>query len=131
MTKTSLQAPGPELVGVLHSLNNSQELLLEKVRALRLAYASTLPHEALEQPAAGGWDATRPIPVDEVGECAPQQVQQNGVPLDLVADRTMATGPHVTLPSEGYNFFDELDTKLAVMNGPATGQEIPGDRSNA
>lgn len=131
----------PDLTDVLHALTGCNELLMSKVRDVRREHPDAVgttgevsPHvEFLEIPdqrlpahpgphitsvapqarAAEGMDTGTPeMDADTVREPAMQ---------DVVGEVRHPEPTEGDSPDRNYNFFDDLDTRLAHLEPPATG----------
>jgi hypothetical protein len=104
--------PLPQLSDVLRALAESQQLLLAKVRALRESGGSRGVHEAPAQ------DDIRRGPGTAFSSHLVVGPKTTGVPPQAL---TTSAEPEVALEFDArrrdYNFFDELDAKLARMDG--------------
>jgi hypothetical protein len=108
---SSTESP-PQLSDVLHALAESQQLLLVKVRALREAGGSRGVHDTPSQadPRRGpGTAFSSHLEVEpEATEVSPQALTTPAEP---------EVAPEFEARGRDYNFFDELDAKLARMDG--------------
>jgi hypothetical protein len=108
---SSTRSP-PQLSDVLHALAESQQLLLVKVRALREAGGSRGVHDTPPQadPRLGpGTAFSLHLEVEP---------ETTGVsPQALTTPAEPEVAPEFDARGRDYNFFDELDAKLARIDG--------------
>jgi hypothetical protein len=142
---SSTQAP-PQLSDVLHALTESQQLLLAKVRALHEEGACRAVHDAPSQaelrrrPGTAFSDSGSALrPREAYGSLRPDmpdvlpdgghtpdlevEPEPTGVsPQAITASTEPEIAPEFDARGRNYNFFDELDAKLARMD------ELGGER---
>jgi hypothetical protein len=108
----SLTESLPQLSDVLHALAESQQLLLAKVRALNEAGGSRGVHEGPSQADLRRGPGTA---FSSHLEVEPETTGDSPRALTTPAEPEVA--PEFDARGRDYNFFDELDAKLARMDG--------------
>jgi hypothetical protein len=107
---SSTQSP-PQLSDVLHALTESQQLLLAKVRALHEEGACRAVHDAPSQA------ELRRRPGRALSSHLEVEPETTGVsPQAITASTEPEMAPEFDARGRNYNFFDELDAKLARMD---------------
>jgi hypothetical protein len=125
----------PQLVDVLHAMADSQKLLIHRIRKAQLERLSGRPLEVDQSPPVLGLapePADAPfltIPTVRIPVCE-QYDSSSPVTEEMRSDPAVATAS-IRLEearqnkrkgesgSRSYNFFDELDARLADLPGPA------------
>jgi hypothetical protein len=130
----------PQLSYVIHALTESQQLFLEKVRALHEAGASRGVHDAPSQadlprkPDTAFSNPESPLrpreayetPRPDMSDVSPDRTRTSDVevepetagvpPQAIMASAEPEMAPELDWKGRNYNFFDELDAKLARMD---------------
>lgn len=130
MTDLSSKGLLPQLVHVLRSLADSQELLTQRIRSASLEHirvhstptpTPTLNDDARDRLSVNAGELTRePQQRDTAESTWPQdgpRTQRDG------HERTLPGAVPVELANRDYNFFDELDTRLATLLRPEVADE--------
>jgi hypothetical protein len=116
---SSTESP-PQLSDVLHGLAESQQLLLVKVRALHEAGGSRGDHDAPSQAESRrGPGAAFPSHLEIEPETTGVSPQALTTPVEpeVAPQFVPEIAPKFDARGRDYNFFDELDAKLARMDG--------------